>query len=429
MSAVIAQSGASGLPSVDATPTPAPPASISGGSDDLAPVPVDASTEEAQPTEDIYPCDLPDPPDWCNPPDFWHPEVSVTGWDDWGEWNNDGIGGGQGIAPTTTLPDPVEQTPIVITTMTPTVIEIRTSVLPYSQTVHGDASVPAAGPTINKPAGEQGIPTQTIIAQNRPQSSSPDETSDQQKVPVQPALHSPTALHSSAPESVASGQQSGKADPNTALQQTVSSGNDLLDAIIERLGAPESDAQSPAPTLSVVEASGEHTNHEPQLAVPTGPAVVGQGDQAQTGATIPGPITQEPVSIASAYDIGTKSNYITLGSVTLTLTPGLSTSLGTGTSATLIAIQTDSASHTIIVISSSGTAITATMTVAPATVTLSKNNFASSITGDASRGVPTSLLRVPAATTSSGAAADKREARNSGFSKLVFGILGVVLVL
>jgi hypothetical protein len=347
----------------------------------------------------------------------------VTGWDDWGEWNNDGVGGGQGIAPTTTLPDPVEQTPIVITTMTPTIIEIRTSVLPYSQTVHGDAStpVPAAGSTIDRPAGEQQIPTQATVVQTRPQSSSPDESSHQQKVPVQPTLHFP------APDPVAPGQQSGQADLNTALQQTVSSGNDLLDAIIERLGATESDAQSPAPTLSVAEASGKHTNHEPQFAASTGSAGVGQGDQAQTGVTIPGSITQGPVSIASALDRVTNSNYITVGSVTLTLTPGLSTSLGTGKSATLVAIQTDSASHTIIVISSSGTAITATMTVAPVTVTLSKNSFASSITGDASRGVPTSLHRMPAMTTSSAAAANKREACSSEVSRFVFGILGIVL--
>lgn len=348
----------------------------------------------------------------------------MTGWDDWGEWNNDGIGGGQGIAPTTTLPDPAEQTPIVITTMTPTVIEIRTSVLPYSQTVHGDAStpVPAAKSTIDRPAGEQQIPTQATVVQTRPQSSSPGDTSDQQKAPVQPTLHFP------APESVAPGQQSGQTDLNTALQQTVSSGNDLLDAIIERLGATESDAQSPAPMLSVAEASDKHTNHEPQFAASTGQAGAGQGDQAQTGATIPGSITQGTASIASAHSSATNNNHITLGSITLTLTPGLSTSIGTGTSATIIAIQTDSASHTVIVISSSGTAITATMTVAPATVTLSKNNVASSITGDASRGVPTSLHRVPAATTSSAAAANMREARSSEFSKFILGLLGIVLV-
>ena len=351
--------------------------------------------------------------------------MSVTGWDDWGEWNNDGIGGGQGIAPTTTLPDPVEQTPIVITTMTPTVIEIRTIVLPYSQTVHGDAStpVPAAGSTIDRPAGEQQIPTQATVVQTRPQSSSPDDTSHQQEAPVQPTLHFP------APGSFAPGQQSGQADPNTALQQTVSSGNDLLDAIIERLGATEPEAKSPAPMLSVAEPSGEHTDHEPQIAVSTGPAGAGQGDQAQTGATIPGSITQGTASIASAHSSATNNNHITLGSITLTLTPGLSTFIGTGTSATLIAIQTDSASHTVIVISSSGTAITATMTVAPATVTLSKNNVASSITGDASRGVPTSLHRVPAATISSAAAANKREARSSEFSKFALGFLGIVLVL
>lgn len=348
----------------------------------------------------------------------------MTGWDDWGEWNNDGIGGGgQGIAPTTTLSDLVEQTPIVITTMTPTVIEIRTSVLPYSHTLHGDALTPVPAPvsTVDSPAGEQDIPTQAAVVQTPPQSRSPDETSHQRKVSILPTPQSP------APGSVAAGRQSGQPEVNTALQQTVSSGNNLLDDIIAQLGATGSDAQSPAPIFSDVEASGEHKNHEPQFAVSTDPAEAPQGDQARTGAAMPGLITQGS-SIASAHDSVTDSNQITLGSVVLTLTPGLSTSLGTGTSATLIAIQTDSASHTIIVISSRGTAITATMTVAPSTMTLSKNGFESSITGDASGGVPTSLRRVPAATTSSAAAANKWEAGSSKFSRFAFGILGIVLV-
>ena len=109
---------------------------------------------EPQPTEGIYPCYLADPPDWCEeePPPFWHPEVSATGWDEWDQWNNDNVGGGggQGFAPSTTVLRPTEQPPVVITTRTPTVVEIRTSVEPSGTDAVGESGatrVPAGTST------------------------------------------------------------------------------------------------------------------------------------------------------------------------------------------------------------------------------------------------------------------------------------------
>ncbi|KAF3004299.1 hypothetical protein E8E13_008766 [Curvularia kusanoi] len=375
-SAATALSGASGLPSVDITPAPTPTASLPGASNDLVPAPVDATTEavpEAEPTEDVYPCDLPEPPDWCNPPDFWHPEVSVTGWDDWGEWNNDGIGGpGQAIASTTTLPDSVEPTPIVITTMTPTLIGIKTSIQSYSEIVHQDEPTPAptAGSTgAEGPAGEQETPTQASADQ---QSKRPEDVNYQQEASTQSMQRDP-AHETTAPDR----PQPAQAKPNTASQQSVSSGSSLLDAIVEHLGKAQPGAQVPAPTLPVIDASREHDSLSPQQAVTTDVAGIWPGGAAQTGGAA---ATKGPSSISSPQDDVTVGNAITLGSTVVSLTPGLSTIVGTGTSTTLVAIQTDGASRTIIVISSSGTAVTATVTVAPATVTLPKSGFAPSIT-------------------------------------------------
>jgi hypothetical protein len=56
--------------------------------------------------------------------------------------------------------------------------------------------------------------------------------------------------------------------------------------------------------------------------------------------------------------IGMVGNTVTVGDATLTLTPGLSTTLGS----TVVAITTSLSGETIIVVSSSGTAVTATIT-------------------------------------------------------------------
>ena len=71
---------------------------------------------------------------------------------------------------------------------------------------------------------------------------------------------------------------------------------------------------------------------------------------------------------------------------TVTLTPGLSTTVGPEGDATFIGITTDTTGQTIITISSSGTAITATISDAPAVITLPKTGFEASITDVARAG-------------------------------------------
>lgn len=118
--------------------------------------------------------------------------------------------------------------------------------------------------------------------------------------------------------------------------------------------------------------------------------------------TAQAPITPAPTPVPAPTAIpGT----LTLGSATLTLTHGLSTTLGAEPDATFVSISTDAAGQTIVVISSSGTAITATVTDAPATVTLPKTGFEASITDVARPGAwSTGVGRAAAPTSSRGVA-------------------------
>ena len=450
------------MPSVGATPTFAPDPFTSGDLNDIgapAPIPTTAETpSDSQPTDDVYPCDLPDPPDWCNPPDFVQPDLPTrTGWDDWGEWDNDGVGGGggQGIASTTMWLKPVEQTPVVITTVTPTIIDIQTNIEPSATKQEYQSSAPQA-PT-PEPAGDkytekQGQPGQSTAGQNAPQTGGSGEVKTSQGRPAQPTPGQP-----------APGEPSTDRRPNTvvshvpASQQTASTGNALLDAIIDRLGEAQPGAQPTQGALPTAAVSGEHNIQEPQLASPTDTAEFKQDDSAQSlapvsepiipgaantapipgtitpgaanTAPIPGTITPGVANTVSPQDDIAVSNTITLGSATLSLTPGLSTIVGTGTDTTLIAIQTDSVSHTVITVSSSGTAITATITKAPATVTLPKTGWDASITGDGGRGVHTTRAGVTAVTTSSKGAADAKRANMIELTSFLLGILGLASTL
>jgi hypothetical protein len=70
----------------------------------------------------------------------------------------------------------------------------------------------------------------------------------------------------------------------------------------------------------------------------------------------------------------------------LTLTPGLSTTVGTGEEATSVGITTNDAGQTIIVVSSSGTAVSATVTKTAVTMTAPKTGFDAEITDIAKPG-------------------------------------------
>lgn len=421
-----------------------------------APAPTPTTDEElpAPTFDEVEACDLPDPPYWCNepPPDFWHPEQTATGWDDWASWNNDNIGGGNNVAPPTTTLRPVEQTPEVITTVTPTVIDIRTNVQPTASSIEGDVTpqpqVPSTLPA-TLPAGDgnkeqQTSPAQQIPGQDAPQTKVAEggntpQASQAQEDPVQPTPGS-AAPTTPAPGAPAPGQTTAGSKPNTeiapAQRQSASTGNALLDTIINHLGKAQPGAQPPQPaqatqpTLRTTGDSGDSGENFAQesAAAATDTARVGVGSSANGFEDVIGQTTPGAVQTTSAQDYIAAGNTITLGSATISLTAGLSTVVGTGTDTTLIAIQTDSASHTIITISSSDTAITATITNAPATVTMPKTGFEASITNSAGRGVATSRVAVTAVSTSSKGSAHSRSTPLSGLAAFVVGLLGIAAI-
>ncbi|KAJ8118023.1 hypothetical protein OPT61_g902 [Boeremia exigua] len=411
-------------PTATLAATSAPLPSSLEESNNLAPPPSDSISEtpqEPQPTDEIDVCLSGDPPDWCEPPSFWHPEVTATAWDDWSEWENDGIGGGggQGFAPpSTAVLRPPEQTPVVITTRTPTIIEIRTSIDPSApEAVVGGVATSSPEPeqANDGHTEKQSLPAQPTAEDKAPQNGGSgggtiSQGAPPSGVPGQPAPAQPTAWPK----------------PSIASQHTMSLGNGLLDAIISQLGKAQPGAQPYPSSLPATKGSGETLNHEPQTASPTGTAKVELKNAAGPEIATSNLITPAGSDTASAHDSLAFGNTVTVGSATLTLTPGLSTIIGTGSDTTLVAIQTDSASQTVITISSSGTAITATITNAPAMVTLPRTGFEVSTTGDGSRDISSHSSSVTAVTTSRGAASDKRAnsqgtnpaAINAGFGNL-----------
>lgn len=186
--------------------------------------------------------------------------------------------------------------------------------------------------------------------------------------------------------------------PPPSTQSTPDNG--LLDDIISRIGNPPPGAQ---PTQGPNGGGNENTGHELQ----TAPSLT----------ETPG--IQAPLSV---------NERITLGSTTLNLTPGLSTIIGVGTSATLVAMTTNVAGQTIIVISSSGTAISATVTKTAVVYTAPRTGFDAILTAAAkpadnwnrnTAGSPTST------TASKGGAAQRWNDRTEWWAGVLFG-LGVV---
>ncbi|KAH7078897.1 hypothetical protein BKA63DRAFT_563564 [Paraphoma chrysanthemicola] len=149
--------------------------------------------------------------------------------------------------------------------------------------------------------------------------------------------------------------------PAVPAQETP--GSNLLLDIISRIG----DSQQPAPPTPVAALlAGTQTDTPAQLA------------QVTPGPKAASDVNNAPIQAAQAtLPLG---GMITAGSATLTLTPGLSTTIGTGNGATFIGIVTNSAGQTLITVSASGTATTATVAIASATLTVSGTGFGASIT-------------------------------------------------
>lgn len=192
------------------------------------------------------------------------------------------------------------------------------------------------------------------------------------------------------PTGAAAAQGPGNApdDLVPAAQQTI--GNALLSDIVSRMGEAPSRTQ-PVDAITALVNGVEETNVPVQQQITQAASTTG-------GANAPG--LEETLSAGGL---------ITMGSATLTLTPGLSTTIGSDADAMFIAIATDSARQIIITISSSGTAVTATIVEASATVTLPKTGFEASITDVARPGTLATTAVVGASSSSRGSAQGKRQ--------------------
>lgn len=200
--------------------------------------------------------------------------------------------------------------------------------------------------------------------------------------------------------------------PSDARETTHSS---LLLEIVSQLAGTKSNVQ-PTPS-SVHRTSISRDDSFTQSTVLLGGHTTSNRDPVQPE-IMPSPdLSSAAVSTPAAI-----SGCITLGSATLTLTPGLSTILGTNTDATLLAISTDAAGVTLVTISSSGVAVTATVSTVPTIVTLPKTGFEASIT-DVSR--PADFASAVSTTSSEGAAAGHRKREVGSWMYSVLGIVGL----
>jgi hypothetical protein len=161
--------------------------------------------------------------------------------------------------------------------------------------------------------------------------------------------------------------------PTPNEPQATSTPSYLLLDIVSRIGIP----------VSSTGVGSNPSDHSLPTTAETGPG--DESGPSQSNANVqsqqateagPGPSTSPPESVP----VVTAGGEITLGSAVLTLTPGLSSVLGDGATATYIAITTDAGGQTFITVSSSGTAVTATITDAPATLTKARTALEASIT-------------------------------------------------
>ncbi|KAH7078199.1 hypothetical protein FB567DRAFT_129429 [Paraphoma chrysanthemicola] len=199
--------------------------------------------------------------------------------------------------------------------------------------------------------------------------------------------------------------------PAVPAQETP--GSNLLLDIISRIG----DTEQPAPPTPVAALSvGTQTDNPAQLA------------QVTPGPKAASDVNNVPIQAAQAtLPLG---GMITAGSATLTLTPGLSTTIGTGNGATFIGIVTNSAGQTLITVSASGTATTATVAIASATLTLSGTGFGASITDVARPGdYKISSAGRAAAATSSKAGASNLGVERDTWSHVLLGLVGIGMML
>ncbi|KAA8614809.1 repeatdomain containing protein [Pyrenophora tritici-repentis] len=277
------------------------------------------------------------------------------------------------------------QTDVVITTTRPTIIKIETNTAKRTDPI----ATPVRGIDTTKSEGSHRQPVTATQADTIP------------KVPGQP---------------LGSRTEGGASSTLVPTPQATGKSGLLLD-VISGLGETLSSTQESPLASSTTDGSG-------QLVKPTGsdsgrapsqpPITPGQGLPSSTDTTSP------QVTVPAG---GT----VTIGSETLTLTPGLSTTVGPATDATFLGLATNKNGSTLVTISSSGIAITATVSNAPATVTLPKTGFEASVTTAARPGdYATRLGDIPGPNKSIGAG---RRSELGWWTNAILGVVGIALLL
>ncbi|USP82497.1 uncharacterized protein yc1106_09771 [Curvularia clavata] len=287
---------------------------------------------------------------------------------------------------------PTSQANVVVTSNIPTIIDVH-----INTAVRGPAASFTVGVPVASLAGDGNDAERNM---GQPNTAVQKDIAVSSDVPKQPVV-SPAGM---IPSTVVL--------PNP--QQT--SQNSLLLNVVSRLGQTGSVPQPTSSSSGTTDASGKDSSDT------TGAS----GEDSSVNSVAPSQkdgITPGPGMPSATSPSVIAGNSITLGSAVLTLTPGISTTIGPNSDQTFIAITTNVAGSTLVTISSSGTAVTATVSTTPTVLTLSKTGFEASITHGAGPERYTGKLST---TTSSGLAVENRRSEVGWWTSAILGFLPIV---
>ena len=277
-----------------------------------------------------------------------------------------------------------------------------------------DVIVTMSRPTIINIETNTATPIDPVATTVRENDASRSESSDKQ--PTTATQADTVGLPETFGQHVGSGTD-GRGASNTLVsnsQQTGQTG--LLLDVISKLGEMLSSAQESQLASLATDGSGQpirRTSSDSGSAPPQLPVTPDQGLSSGTDTSL-----QTVISAGGT---------ITIGSETLTLTPGLFTTFGPVSDATFLGLATDTNGNRLVTISSSGIAITATVSNAPATVTLPKTGFEASITAAARPG--DYATRMGGTSSTSRAVGVGRGSEIGWWTIAVLGVAGIGLLL
>ena len=198
-------------------------------------------------------------------------------------------------------------------------------------------------------------------------------------------------------------------------QQTEQSG--LLLDVVSKLGETLSSVQESQLASLMTDGSGQ----------PIRPTSSDSGSALSQLPVTPSQRLSSGTDTTSLQTIVSVDGTITIGSEILTLTPGLSATVGPASDATFLGLATDINGNTLVTISSSGIAITATVSNVPATVSLPKTGFEASITAAARPGDYATRTNSTSSTTRAVGVGGRSEM--GWWTNVVLGVVGIGLLL